>query len=157
MARGAAPGERRGGRKKDVPNKRTVQKIIEASQDVEAIKRRGQKKATEILNDLMHTAMGFVALYQRKVMTEAGLLPEAKAEDITVLKEFMNAAGAFAAALAPYQQPKFKVVTFVPIDMNPGGAAPELKPGDNAKVVKGKVVDPNDVVRTYQQMVRRVG
>lgn len=153
-----AGGRRVGaGRPKGAVSKRTVQKIIEASQDVEAIKRRGQKKATEILNDLMHTAMGFVALYQRKVMTEAGLLPDAKTEDITVLRDFMTATGVFAAALAPYQQPKFKVVQFMPIDLNPVGPAPEAKPGDNAKVIKGKVVDPNDVVRTYQQMVRRVG
>ena len=36
---------------------------------------------------------------------------------------------------------------------------PPMVLGDNAKVIKGKVVkidDPNELVRTYQQMVKRV-
>jgi hypothetical protein len=141
-----------GGRPKGSPNKRTVQKLIEASQQVAAIKKLGQKKATETLQDLMNTAMGMVALYQRRIMTAEGLLPDAKPDDVANFWEAMKCAGTFSKALAPFQDPTFKAIS---VSMMP--TLPQ--PGDNAKQVEGKVIkmdDPNAIARVYQQMVRRV-
>jgi hypothetical protein len=140
------------GRPKGSPNKRTVQKMIEASQQVAQIKKLKQKKATEVLNDLIQTAMGMVALYQRKVMTEAGLIPDAKAEDIAMFKDFMLCAGTFAKALAPFQDPTFKAITVT-------AAALPGPPGEDAKLVEGKVIeidDPQAAARVYARMMKQV-
>jgi hypothetical protein len=147
------PNHGKGGRPKGSPNKRTVQKLIEASQQVADIKKLGQKKATETLQDLMNTAMGMVALYQRRIMTTEGLLPEAKPDDVANFWEAMKCAGTFSKALAPFQDPTFKAIS---VSMAPVMPA---HPGDNAKQVEGKVIkmdDPNAIARVYQQMVRRV-
>lgn len=137
------------GRPKGSPNKRTVQKMLEAAQDVAAIERRGQKKATEVLNDLMQTAMSFAASYQQRLLA-AG--EGAKPGDIELFWKAMEAAGTFAKALAPYQQPKFKAIVVPAVPSTP-------LPGDGARAVAGKVIDmkdPNEVVRVYQQTVKRI-
>ena len=138
------------GRRAGIPNKRTVQKIIEAAQDVAAIERQGQKKATAVLNDLMQTAMSFAAKEQQAILAEGDKVTQSRLDRFW---KAMDAAGTFATALAPYQQPKFKAV------MTFGAPPPEEKPGDSAKVVTGKVLkmdDPNEIVRIYQKTIRRI-
>jgi hypothetical protein len=93
-----------------------------------------------------------VALYQRQVMTEAGLIPNAAPQDVELFKQFMLAAGIFAKALAPFQDPQFKAISFT--------MAPPL-PADPAaaKLVEGKVVnldDPVALAKVYQRMVKGI-
>ena len=129
--------------------------MIAASKQVSEIRKLGQKKATEILNDLMQTAMGMVALYQRKVMTSEGIKEDAKLEDIALFKDFMLCAGTFAKALGPFQDPVFKAVQYTLPAVTPVAIAPE-----NAKVVGDskvkKLDDPAALGRIYADMVKRV-
>lgn len=128
-------------------NKSTINKIVEASQQVGAIKRQGQKKATEVLNDLMQTAMSFAATYQQKIMAAGHKGPSAS--DIDRFWKAMECAGVFAKALAPYQDPQLKAMFHMPTP------APAQEP----KTVEGKVVrldDPIAVSRVYQQTVKRI-
>lgn len=137
-----------GGRARGTKNKLTLARLEESANQVTAIRKSGQKKATEVLNDLVHTAMGMVALYQRRVMTSAGLIESAKPEDVELFKEFMICAGTFAKALAPFQDPMLKAV-FVQ-------AAPEVPirtiEGDNVI----RLDDPVATGRVYQRMVKQI-
>lgn len=138
------------GRPKGSPNKRTVQKMIDASQQVGEIKKLGQKKATEVLNDLMQTSMSFAARYQGKILTTTQSNQEPKPDDLANFWKAMECAGAFAKALAPFQDPTFKAIS---VSMAPTAPAAPMKQ------VEGKVVqldDPVALARVYSQMVKRV-
>lgn len=146
-----ARGFKSGGRAANTPNKRTVQKMIEASQQVAEIKKLGQRKATQVLNELMHMSLDLVHKYQARV-TRA---KKPKDDDLQMFKWSTECAGAFAKALAPFQDPTFKAITVTPA----AGLSVQTQPGDDAKVVPGKVVkldDPNEVVRLYQLTMKRI-
>jgi hypothetical protein len=150
-------GTRYGGRGKGTPNKRTVASIIEASQQVGEIKKLGQKKATEVLNDLMQTSMSFAARYQKRIMDTTTAGTEPGQEDLDRFWKAMECAGTFAKALAPFQDPTFKAIAVSMAPTIPQGAA--AQPGDGAKEIKGRVVkldDPVALGRLYQQMVKRI-
>jgi hypothetical protein len=160
MPRGAKPGERRGGRGKNTPNKRTVQKLIESSTQVAEIKRLGQRKATEVMNELMQTARGMVALYQKRIVTPDGkdLKPDALADDVVQFWKAMDCAAIFTRNLAPYQDPMLTRVDVSASLVTPGVPLAG-EPGDSAKVVEGKVVSIDDPValgRLYARAVTRV-
>lgn len=136
------------GRPKGTPNKRTVQKLLEASNDLAAIERLGQKKATAVLNELMQTSLNLAQDYHKKI-----LLKNPMSSDFEHFWKAMDSAGVFAKALAPYQQPQFKSVA---ISLGTPGIP---DPAESAKEVKGKVIkmdDPNAVARIYQQTVKRI-
>lgn len=139
------------GRPKGTPNKRTVQKIIEASQQVTEIKRKGQKKATEVLNDLMQTSLSFAARYQARIIAATEKQKEPAADDMTYFWKAMECAGTFAKALAPFQDPTFKAiqVTMAP----PAGQETPLREIDDNVVT---IDDPVALARVYQRMVKRI-
>lgn len=161
MPRGAKPGERRGGRGKNTPNKRTVQKLIEASTKIAEVKKLGQRKATEVMNELMQTARGMVALYQKRIVTADGkdLNPDALPGDIEQFWKAMHCAAIFTRNLAPFQDPMLTRVDVSAGLLTPG--VPILsEAGDSAKVVEGKVIsidDPAALARFYTTQVNRVG
>jgi hypothetical protein len=78
-------------------NKRTIQKLNEVSQQVGEIKRQGRKRALEVLDELMHTAVGAAASYQQRVLAAGD---EAAARDVELFWQAMKCAGDFAKALA---------------------------------------------------------
>src|SRR5437667_273749 len=109
MARG---GLREGaGRRLGTPNRRTVAKLIEASQEIGEAKKQNVPRAKTILSELMMTAMGYASKYQQKMLAfERDPMNEGKEPPAEIVDRFwtgMHAAGKFAAALAPYQDPKF--------------------------------------------------
>jgi hypothetical protein len=65
MPRGARPGERRGGRKRETPNKATCERVLLAKRVLEEQQGKpGRKRAREVLDDLMHICVGMAAKYQ---------------------------------------------------------------------------------------------
>ena|SRR6266404_973642 len=150
MARG---GRREGaGRRLGTPNRRTVAKLIEASHAVGKAKKQDLPRAIKTLSDLMVTAVGFTAHYQRKMLefeeAHAGEVPPQE-----MVERFMaglDAAIRAAAALAPYQDPKF---TNIKVAMSP------LDVLETPKIVKGKDLkidlnDPIELARIYHSVVR---
>lgn len=145
-----AKGFKSGGRAAKTPNKRTVQKMLEASGQIADIKKLGQKKATEVLNEMMQMSLEMVHDYRERLAKSK----RPSDNQIATFKWAVECTGTFARALAPFQDPTFKAIT-----VTPAALPPPMVLGDNAKVIKGKVVkidDPNELVRTYQQMVKRV-
>jgi hypothetical protein len=117
-------------------------------------KRQDVPRAIKTLSDLMVTAMGYTAYYQRKI-TEFQQAPDnvGKLPDPDLHARFMDgllAAGRFAKELAPFQDPKFANVK---VEHTP------LMPLDEPKLIEGKDLkinlnDPIEVARVYRSLVR---
>lgn len=157
MPKGSNPASNKGGRKSGVKNKRTLEKIAEASREAGDARRAGRKFAKEVLDELMVTAMSFAAREQRRIVKDEGPVdpstgvPANKADAATYERfwKAMECAGTFARALAPFQHPTFKAIQVLP-------PPPEIP---LPKTIDGKVVrldDPVAVARIYQQMIRQV-
>jgi hypothetical protein len=142
-------------------NKRTTQRLIEVGKQVAEVKKLGQKKATEVLNELVQTSRGMVGLYQRKVVTADGsaIRDDVKQEDVDNFWEALSLAIVAAKGLAPYQDPMISRIE-LSSTMTPG--MPLMGPaeaGDRAKVVEGKVIgidDPVALGRLYARAVNKV-
>lgn len=149
-------GKRQGGRQKGTPNKRTIEALRQKSEQAAAIAKTG-KRATEVLNELMITAMSLAAREQRRMLREerevdGDGIPIKKVDRDTYDRMItaLTCAGAFAKALAPFQEPIFKAIAVV----TPPPSTPQ-----EPKAIDGKVIrldDPVAVSRVYQQMVRVV-
>lgn len=100
MARGAAPGERRGGRIKGVPNKSTLARSAEIADEA---KRKGKPLAVEVMEDGMHRFIALAAQYQ-----VGGPQP-----NIKQFEHYYEKALKLADKLAPYQTPKLQSTTLV--------------------------------------------
>jgi hypothetical protein len=142
-------GTRVGGRQKGSLNKRTVKQMEEASTQVGAIRRQGQKKATEVLNDLMQTSMGLAAQYQRRIVDAAAKSQEPSKDDLVTFWKAIESTGVFAKALAPFQDPTFKAIT---VSMSPPDP---VQPGQPAATIYD-ITDAVVVSRLYAKMVRRI-
>lgn len=157
---GSKPGDRRGGRIAGRKNKRTLEKLAEASREAGDKARAGKKFAKEALDELMVTAMAFAAREQRRIIrdereVDADGIPVKRADQQTYdhFWKAMECAGIFARALAPFQHPTFKAIAVIP-------PPPEIPNRPDPKTIDGKVVrldDPIEVARIYQQLIRRVG
>jgi hypothetical protein len=149
------------GRPKGTMNKRTAQRLIESSRQVAEIKKSGQKKATEVLNELVQTARGMVGLYQRRIVTPDGtaIMDHAKPDDVENFWQALSLAIVAAKGLAPYQDPMISRIDLT-ATMVPG--MPLLgadAAGDKAKTVEGKVISIDDPValgRLYARAVNKV-
>ena len=150
MNRGSAPGERRGGRQCGSLNKRTVAKLADVGRDLAEARKQNVPRAKIVLQDLMVTAIGFAAHYQRKILEfeaapeNVGKLPERELIDRFMLG--INAAVRIAAALAPYQDPKLSAVR---VSMSPLDA-PQRKID---RVPRELPKDAAELARIYAQMV----
>jgi hypothetical protein len=143
-----AKGRRTGGREKGTPNKTTRDRIaiVAASERATQAKKLGRKQATEVLDDLMHTAMSMAVKYQPPA-------PGMESPDEAKFMEWLQVAGVFAKALAGFQTPKLKAVM-----VNLAPTLPEQKPATIDQ--QGNVLDmddPKQLARVYASMVRRVG
>jgi hypothetical protein len=150
MTRGVPKGTRIGGRQKGTPNKRTIEKLRQASEQVGEIRRSSQKKATEVLNELMMLAMNYAARHHNKLMASANANQPFDPLDYERFVEGMELAGTFAKNLAPYQDPTFSTIKVT---------MPAPEPVVDAATAKGKVLVIDDAAaatRVYQQMVRRI-
>jgi hypothetical protein len=150
MAKGyKTPGS---GKQKGTPNKKTVAALVAASQSIGAIKRAGDRKAIEILNELAQTARGLVALYQQRIMTAEGLRADAKADDVSQFWEAMKCATTIAKALAPFQDPTLSAIKVqMPTPLLGEGAR---MIGSNPLEEIQKMTDAITISRTYARIVK---
>lgn len=112
MPRGAAPGERRGGRIKGIPNKATIQKALIAERTVADARSAGRKLAKEVLDDFMHLFVGIAATYQP---LPPGTEPRPGATpDEPMFEKYARLAVETAKNLANYQSPTFRAIVVAP-------------------------------------------
>lgn len=157
-SRGSKPGERRGGKQKGTPNKRTVAKLQQIGAEIAAAKKAGGPvRARDVLSDLTKTAVGFTAHWQQKMMAweaaEASKPVPAPIppEYVERFLEGMAAATRAAAALIPYQDPKLAAIK---VSMSPFDVAPEPKTIEGKAIKPIDIKDPIELARIYSQVVR---
>lgn len=164
--RGAAPGERRGGRTKGIPNKATVVKklAVEALSSKEGkeavveafakatmtgngvLKVRG-KRAVEILDDIAKMFLGLAAQYQPRPDPVTKQETNQKA-DVDRFALYLGQAQRAAAALAPFQDPTFKAIAVQDVP-------PPPKENDGAQVIDSMAKrTQQDAGEVYARLVR---
>lgn len=111
MARGAKPGERRGGRVKGMPNKTTIERALIAERTVADAQASGKKLAKEVLDDFMQLFAGMAAHYQPT--PPSAPRQNANQNPAEFEKWALHAVDA-ARMLAPYQSPTFRAVVVAP-------------------------------------------
>lgn len=107
MARGAKPGERRGGRKKGVPNKATIEKALIAEKIADQAEMRGEKLAKEYLNDFLKVFAGMASFYQPAF---PGISAQNPNEDEDQFTRWADRVIATAKELAKYQSPQLRSI-----------------------------------------------
>lgn len=126
---GARPG---GGKRKGQWDRATLEAELAAAQQqlVELSKKRqaGRKLAVEVLDDIMHLAMGLAGKHQP--LTSNEIAGPGREPDEAKFDKYLSMTGEFAGRLANFQSPKFKSTTLhvegitgVPAD-GPGQVAP---------------------------------
>lgn len=138
-------GLKTGGRQRGTPNKDTRELLKQAGKQVTEAKKLGRKQAIEVLDDLMHTAMGMAVKYQPPA-------PGAEPADPDKFMEWIQIAGTFAKSLADFQSPKFRAI-MVSAPTRELGTTPTIDQQGNVLDLD----DPKQLARAYAAMVRRVG
>lgn len=154
-SRGSKPGERRGGKQKGTPNKRTVAKLQEIGAEIAAAKKgEGPVRARDQLSDLTKTAVGFTAHWQKKMLEwerdEKNVGKIVPAEYVDRFMLGLNAAIRAASALAPYQDPKLAAIKVSMSSFD----IPEAPKVIEGKATKIDIKDPVELARVYASMVR---
>lgn len=147
MPRGAAPGERRGGKAKGTRNSATIARALEAEADVIRHQVSGKKLAKDMLDDYMLAFHAVAASYQRSLADafQAGVKPTQA--DLDAFMKWGELVVDTAAQLAKYQSPTFRA-----IQVN----APAPLPKDtNGKIIEGTIIhlDQIAISKAYRQIV----
>lgn len=122
---GSKPGERRGGRKRGTPNKRTEEKKLLPLMEQARAHGAGHKLAKEVIEEFMIVAAGTAARYQPRPRQEDGQ-EEGKFKETNKLanpdlfEKWAKLAVAWATDLAPYQSPTFRAIVVAPPPPDPG-------------------------------------
>ena len=175
--KGAVGGPRPGsGRKPGSPNKKTINRRKEEAAKVLAVEAenrlrqgRGDKLATEVLDDFMRLFIGLARRHQ-PWPDEDGKNP---LESVTLFEKYSRLAIQCASELGNYQQPKFRAIM---VSVQPGQAAhsgallppiidnyPQPAPSDDDQSVpekEGNVISLNDTAAltlVYRQRIQRFG
>lgn len=122
MGRGSSPGERRGGRGKGTPNKKTVERQM-VSQWVDERTKPKHKLAKEVMED-------FMMYFARRAAQFQPLNPDGSVNPTANDSKFMELgklACEVAAKLAPYQSPTFRAITVAPAPPTGGRGDPQAK------------------------------
>lgn len=104
MTKGAKPGERRGGRKKGTPNRRTVEKALKYERDMQLAEANKKPLATEVLEKMMFAFAAMVPQYQQGSATY----------DADQFERWGKNTIDAAHKLAPYQSPTFRAIVVAP-------------------------------------------
>lgn len=154
------PGERVG-RRKNIPNKRTAERMEQARLDIEnanaagnqhAIVQVKKKLAKEVLEEFMLLFAGIAAQHQP---LPAGADLTGRTPDEALFVKYAELTVTTARALAEFQSPKFRAIQ---VAIQPGGEAsmrditPARADPDNVH----RINDPTAMARVYQQLVRQV-
>lgn len=140
MARGGSkPGERRGGRQKGVPNKRTVLKREFVEEQVRQIRQEGKKLPSEVLHDFMMLFMGMASHFQPRA---PGQTPNPN-EDRDLFYKSVDYVLEFATAAAPYFSPKLRALAV-------GFGSDTFGGKSSAGVFAGKTIDLNAITDEHE-------
>jgi hypothetical protein len=109
---GSKPGERRGGRRKGVPNKVTLLRAAE----LEAKRQRtGNRPAIEVMSDAMNYFRGLAAQYQPVAARALAAMNDEErlrhTPDETLFVKYLKLAADIASDLANYETPKLASTT----------------------------------------------
>jgi hypothetical protein len=143
--RGAAPGERRGGRRKGEPNKATIERALIAEKNLIDAKVNGKKLAKEVLEEFMFTFAGMAAYYQP--LPDNQPAPIGRKPNEAKFEKWARLACDQAKELAKYQSPTFRAVQVT--------ASQPLPTGPGGKQIDGEVIklDQISISRVYRQIV----
>jgi Na+-transporting methylmalonyl-CoA/oxaloacetate decarboxylase gamma subunit len=162
---GSKPGERRGGRKRGIPNKATIERLLRgkiAEQVAEEIgapgtavaialekAASGRRLAKDELEEVVPIIKGIVAHHQQQVTSQdpaTGRLVITPQADLSDLKGWLQLFVDTCFKLADFQSPKFRaiVVAAAPQETNQGrGGADNVIP----------LNDPVGAARVYKRIV----
>jgi|SRR5882672_88662 len=153
MPSGARPGERRGGRKKGVHNKTSVERAAEVVANAKAT---NTPLAKDILERFMLVFAGQAAVHQPRPDGLGGMLGNSKE-----FERWARLSVDCAGKLAPYQSPTFRavMVTTPGSGLEGGVPMPSPRPGEG----QGEVIDETGnvvpfgnamaVARVYQRII----
>jgi hypothetical protein len=154
--KGSAPGERRGGRHKGVPNRknqealeraRIADQVKEAEVAERQVARIGPRKlAKDVLEDFMHLFAGMAAVTQP--LPQGAPVPPGRQPDERAFEKWARLAVDTAAKLADFQSPRFRAVM-----TSPAPAATE-RPQTEAKVIS--IDDPDALARVYERRIQAI-
>lgn len=115
MGRGAKPGERRGGRVKGVPNRKTVERMLVVDLRLEQFK-TGEARllAKEVLDGFMHQFFTAAEHYRPFDVDAGGKFTKRKKGSQQLYLQYADKAIEAATRLAPYQSPRLAAVAFAP-------------------------------------------
>lgn len=127
---------------------------------VEAVRANGQKLAVDVLQEFMTLFAGLAAHHQP--LPPGMPVPLGRVPDEGKFEKWARLTVETAADLAPFQSPKYAAIRLHTVP-NPGmpGATPlaePVMPGDDAKLVEGRVAridDPIVLQRTYREIMIR--
>jgi catalase (peroxidase I) len=131
MARGARPGERRGGRAKGTPNRITFTKSQMAMMAL-AERDRSQQKATAMLNQVMAETYAMAKGYG----------PQSETYDDDLYRAYLKLTAYAAGRLAPYQDPQLATV--------------KVSSGERPLVVREGVTS-KQILEELKQKIRETG
>ena len=147
MPRGAAPGERRGGRAKGKLNQATLDKAVRAEADVIRHEVSGKKLAKDVLEDYMFAFHAIAAVYQNAIIEalRTGLQPAPS--DVEKFKDWGTLVTKTAADLAKYQSPTFRAIAVTMPQPLPKGA--------DGNIIEGTIIklDQISISKVYRQIV----
>ncbi len=157
MPRGAAPGERRGGRAKGTRNKATVERLKreeireqierEIAATTKASTEQSQRRAKDRMEEFLPLLAGYAAYFQP---TYPGMPQQNPNGNETAFKSWFGMFLDVAKALAPYQSPTFKA-TAVTVSM-PNADAPAALPRPTGENVID-LTDQNAIAQNYRRIV----
>ena len=110
MPSGSRPGERRGGRKRGVPNRATVERAEIALRSTAEAKASGRKLGKEVLEELMVLFGGLASKFQPESMDKIVVQEWTKGDREPMFHKYASLAVKVAKDLADFQSPRFKAV-----------------------------------------------
>lgn len=147
--RGAAPGERRGGRAAGVPNRKTIENLAKAERRFEEAKAVGEKLGIDVLRDFMKAFQDKAAYHQP--IPDGVEIPRGRKPDEPLFAKYGKLAIEAAGDLAQYETPKLRAILVAGGPMMPGAAGSLLPPPTLDAVANEN--DPGKLYRVYQQVI----
>lgn len=153
---GSKPGKRRGGRKPGARNKVTIEReeiarlelaaekeAREAAAKVAGAKAALTKLGKDVLEEFMMLFRGMAAAYQPAPPGQ----PARQGADEAKFVKYAVLARDTAADLAEYQSPKYRAIAVM-------APPPDLRPGDDAKVIDLAAADPTRAADVYRRLIQ---
>jgi hypothetical protein len=152
MPRGAAPGERRGGRAKGTLNKRTTEALLKAAQTIDAAREGRIELGKDVLDRMMKLAEGAASVHRpwTQADVDAGRAA-AVGGDWDRFGLWFDRTVFCAKELAKYQSPTFKAIA---VQVTPDVSRDRLPPPSDPKVVN--IDDPEALQRVYKLRIAGV-